>query len=104
MTDFSAASRTGRAVLVPFGATARRREKLLSLTATTSHLRRHRLFAPVDLSDCPNANLKLRMSQVTHIQDVWAFNLEEEMAKIRELVENYPMVAMVRSAYHEPSF
>ena len=33
----------------------------------------------------------------THVEirDVWASNLEEEMEKIREIVEKYPYVAMV---------
>jgi hypothetical protein len=30
-----------------------------------------------------------------HIQDVWAYNLEEEMAKIRDIVDDFPMIAMV---------
>ncbi len=29
------------------------------------------------------------------IKDVWAENLDEEMEKIRQLVEKYPYVAMV---------
>ena len=29
------------------------------------------------------------------IRDVWATNLEEEMANIREILEDYPYVAMV---------
>ena len=29
------------------------------------------------------------------IRDVWAPNLEEEMANIREILEDYPYVAMV---------
>lgn len=30
------------------------------------------------------------------IRDVWESNLEEEMANIREILEDYPYVAMVR--------
>jgi hypothetical protein len=30
-----------------------------------------------------------------HVQDVWASNLEQEMAKIRDIIEKYPYVAMV---------
>ena len=33
--------------------------------------------------------------KTVEIRDVWASNLEEEMAKIRELVEKYNYVAMV---------
>ena len=32
------------------------------------------------------------------IRDVWESNLEEEMANIREILEDYPYVAMVRVA------
>lgn len=28
------------------------------------------------------------------IRDVWAYNLEEEMANIREIVDEYPYIAM----------
>lgn len=35
------------------------------------------------------------MSAAFMIRDVWAYNLEDEMAHIRELVETYPYVAMV---------
>lgn len=30
------------------------------------------------------------------IQDVWFYNLEEELDRIRNLVEEYPIIAMVR--------
>ena len=30
------------------------------------------------------------------IRDVWESNLDEEMANIREILEDYPYVAMVR--------
>jgi len=30
------------------------------------------------------------------IREVWAFNLDEEMKNIREVLEKYPYVAMVR--------
>lgn len=32
---------------------------------------------------------------MARIQDVWAPNLDLEMRKIRELIENYPYIAMV---------
>ena len=38
---------------------------------------------------------------VSYIRDVWADTLENEMATIRELVQQYPYVSMVRNA---PSF
>lgn len=34
--------------------------------------------------------------QTVEIRDVWASNLHEEMEKIREIIEKYPYVAMVR--------
>ena len=33
------------------------------------------------------------------LREVWASNLEREMAIIREMVEAYPFVAMVRNAH-----
>lgn len=33
------------------------------------------------------------------IRDVWKHNLEEEMALLRELVEEYPYIAMVRKSH-----
>ena len=40
-------------------------------------------------------------SNVTNfnIRDVWKNNMEEEFAKIRDIIENYPYVAMVSSIY-----
>lgn len=40
-------------------------------------------------------------SNVTNfnIRDVWKNNMEEEFAKIRDIIENYPYVAMVSSMY-----
>ena len=35
--------------------------------------------------------------KVVEIRDVWAYNLEEEMEKIREVILKYPFVAMVSS-------
>jgi len=33
------------------------------------------------------------------IQNVWAENLEEEFARIREIVERYPVISMVSVVY-----
>ena len=33
---------------------------------------------------------------MSRIRDVWAPNLETEMANIRDLIEQYPYIAMVR--------
>ena len=33
---------------------------------------------------------------MSRIRDVWAPNLETEMANIRDLIEEYPYIAMVR--------
>lgn len=40
-------------------------------------------------------------SNVTNfnIRDVWKNNMEEEFAKIRDIIENYPYVAMVSLIY-----
>jgi hypothetical protein len=32
----------------------------------------------------------------SHIREVWAHNLEEEMDRIRDIAETYPYIAMVR--------
>lgn len=39
------------------------------------------------------------MPEVKFIREVWAENLEEEMAHLRDLVEDYPYLAMVRIHY-----
>jgi len=31
----------------------------------------------------------------THIREVWAHNLEEEMDRIRDIADSYPYIAMV---------
>jgi len=33
-----------------------------------------------------------------HIREVWGDNLEDEMAAIRDIIENYPYIAMVSLA------
>ena len=38
------------------------------------------------------------------IRDVWASNLEEEMANIREILEDYPYIAMVRAYFSQLQF
>lgn len=36
------------------------------------------------------------VNDAKYIKEVWAENLEEEMAHLRDLVEEYPYLAMVR--------
>ena len=36
---------------------------------------------------------------MSRIRDVWAPNLETEMANIRDLIEKYPYIAMVRLSF-----
>lgn len=36
------------------------------------------------------------VNDAKYIKEVWAENLEEEMAYLRDLVEDYPYLAMVR--------
>lgn len=36
------------------------------------------------------------VNEAKYIKEVWAENLEEEMAYLRDLVEEYPYLAMVR--------
>lgn len=36
------------------------------------------------------------VNDAKYIKEVWAENLEEEMAYLRDLVEEYPYLAMVR--------
>jgi hypothetical protein len=33
--------------------------------------------------------------QNSHIREVWAYNLEEEMDRIRDIADSYPYIAMV---------
>lgn len=37
------------------------------------------------------------VNDAKYIKEVWAENLEEEMAYLRDLVEEYPYLAMVRT-------
>lgn len=39
------------------------------------------------------------VNEAKYIKEVWAENLEEEMAYLRDLVEEYPYLAMVRIYY-----
>ena len=34
-------------------------------------------------------------SSDSHIRDVWAFNLDEEMDRIRDIADSYPYIVMV---------
>ena len=34
------------------------------------------------------------------IRDVWDYNLEEEMDNIRQIIEEYPYIAMVAKDFH----
>ena len=36
--------------------------------------------------------------KVSYIRDVWHDNLEQEMANIRQMIINYPVISMVRAA------
>ena len=44
-----------------------------------------------------NPNIFEHEGRTLEIREVWADNLEEEMANIRELVDEYCYVAMVRT-------
>lgn len=39
------------------------------------------------------------VNDAKYIKEVWAENLEEEMAYLRDLVEDYPYLAMVRKIH-----
>lgn len=41
------------------------------------------------------------VNDAKYIKEVWAENLEEEMAHLRDLVEEYPYLAMVRYKQRE---
>jgi hypothetical protein len=49
--------------------------------------------------ETPTHHFLATNGQTVEIRDVWAANLDEEMEKIREIIEKYPFVAMVRSCY-----
>lgn len=44
------------------------------------------------------------VNDAKYIKEVWAENLEEEMAHLRDLVEEYPYLAMVRYEQTEDSY
>jgi hypothetical protein len=48
-------------------------------------------------NETPTHHFLATNGQTVEIRDVWAANLEEEMEKIREIIEKYPFVAMVCS-------
>ena len=56
-----------------------------------------------DMSNRPAGNRDVARQENTdleeHICEVWAHNLEEEMNRIRDIVEKYPYIAMVRTFY-----
>lgn len=39
------------------------------------------------------------VNDAKYIKEVWAENLEEEMAYLRDLVEEYPYLAMVKKTH-----
>ena len=48
------------------------------------------------------AILDERCEAMNRVRDVWATNLEQEMATLRETVEHYPYIAVVRPRLFRP--
>ena len=48
----------------------------------------------VDMADIQDSSSEAS-GQNSHIREVWAHNLEEEMDRIRDIAETYPYIAMV---------
>jgi hypothetical protein len=61
-------------------------------STTSSHGKDHG-HGPI----CASGLFKTQDGRSIEIRDVWASNLEEEMEKIREIIEKCPYVAMVRT-------
>ena len=72
----------------------------------------HTIFFTAEAHDaararCPRPVVPARMNagspsaavldpKVSYIRDVWHDNLEQEMANIRQMIINYPVISMVR--------
>lgn len=62
----------------------------------TTHTPHHQLLcSPLSLLFLHVTAFPMHASDSNYIREVWADNLEEEMAYLRDLVEDYPYLAMV---------